>query len=66
MAILKSEVGGYMWANDAQRDRIFEMIGTHTVTFHRVRNARREHRLQMMVAALVIAALVWAAFVVLP
>jgi hypothetical protein len=60
MSIFKSDVGGYMWANDAQRDRIFEMIGTHTVTFHRVRNARLEQRRQAVVLALLSAAIIWA------
>lgn len=49
-----------MWVNDAQRDRIFEMIGTHSVTYHRVRNARNEHIRHMAIALIVGAAVFWA------
>lgn len=49
-----------MWVNEAQRERIFEMVGTHSVTHHRVRNARLEHQRRAVMAALVGAALLWA------
>lgn len=49
-----------MWADDSQRDRIFEMIGTHSVTYHRVRNARVEHHRRLVILGLVALAVVWA------
>ncbi|MGQ0647356.1 MAG: hypothetical protein ACT4P7_07270 [Gemmatimonadaceae bacterium] len=48
-----------MWVNDAQRDRIFEMIGTNTVTHHRVRNARTEHQRRVAIAVLLGAGVLW-------
>jgi hypothetical protein len=54
---MRSEDG--MWVNDAQRERIFEMIGSHSVTYHRVRNARTEHQRRVLIALLVAAAAVW-------
>lgn len=48
-----------MWADDAQRQRIFDMIGTHSVTYHRVRNARLEHQRRVTVALLLAAAVLW-------
>ena len=48
-----------MWVNDAQRDRIFEMIGTHSVTYHRVRNARLEFQRRVTVGVLLGAGLLW-------
>ncbi len=54
-----------MWVNEAQRERIFEMIGTHSVTYHRVRNARLEHQRRLAIAVLVGAALVWVALAAL-
>ncbi len=50
-----------MWADDSQRDRIFEMIGCHSVTYHRVRNARVEHQRRLVILGLVAVALTWAA-----
>lgn len=50
-----------MWVNEAQRERIFEMIGTDTVTYHRVRNAKHEQQRRLMIALLVGAAAVWVA-----
>lgn len=38
------------------------MIGCHTVTYHRVRNARVEHQRRAMILALVAAAIAWIAF----
>ena len=49
-----------MWADDSQRDRIFEMIGCHSVTLHRVRNARAEHQRRILILVLVAAAVTWA------
>ena len=49
-----------MWVNEAQRERIFEMIGTHTVTYHRVRNARAEHQRRVAIGVLLSLALLWA------
>lgn len=49
-----------MWVNDAQRDRIFEMIGTGSVTHHRVRNARAEHLRHVAVALILGTAVLWA------
>ena len=48
-----------MWADDAQRERIFEMIGVHSVTHHRVRNARVEHQRRVAVAILLGSAVLW-------
>lgn len=42
-----------MWVNNEQRDRIFEMIGTHSVTHHPARNARQEHQHTVVAACLV-------------
>lgn len=33
-----------MWVNNEQRDRIFEMIGTHRAASHPVPSARLEHQ----------------------
>lgn len=49
-----------MWVNDAQRNRIFEMIGTHTVTYHRVRNAKLEAQRRALITGLLLAAIAWA------
>ena len=57
---MQGEVG--MWADNSQRDRIFEMIGCHSVTYHRVRNARAEHQRRAMIVGLVAAAIAWIAF----
>jgi hypothetical protein len=51
-----------MWVNDAQRDRIFEMIGTHSVTHHRVRNARAELQRRVAIGVLLGAAVLWLLF----
>ncbi|MCC6316825.1 MAG: hypothetical protein IT361_03960 [Gemmatimonadaceae bacterium] len=48
-----------MWVNEAQRERIFEMIGTHTVTYHRVRNARLEFQRRVAMGVLLGGALLW-------
>lgn len=48
-----------MWVDEAQRERIFEMIGTHSVTYHRVRNARLEHQRRVTVSLLVGAGILW-------
>ena len=50
-----------MWADNSQRDRIFEMIGCHSVTYHRVRNARVEQQRRTMILLLVAAAIAWIA-----
>lgn len=50
-----------MWADNSQRDRIFEMIGCHSVTYHRVRNARLEQQRRTMILVLVTAAIAWIA-----
>jgi hypothetical protein len=50
-----------MWADNSQRDRIFEMIGCHTVTYHRVRNARLESQRRALILALVGVAITWIA-----
>jgi hypothetical protein len=42
-----------MWVNNEQRERIFEMIGTHSVTHHPARDARVEHRHTVVAACLV-------------
>jgi hypothetical protein len=57
--VMQGHVG--MWADNSQRDRIFEMIGCHSVTFHRVRNARSEHHRRNLILVLVSAALAWIA-----
>ena len=49
-----------MWVNEAQRERIFEMIGTHSVTYHRVRNARGEHQRRVVIGVLFSLAVLWA------
>lgn len=46
-----------MWVNEEQRERIFEMIGTHSVTYHRVRNARLELQRRVAIGILLGAAL---------
>lgn len=50
-----------MWVDEAQRERIFEMVGTRSVTFHRVRNARAEQHRRLVIAGLLAAAAVWMA-----
>ena len=54
-----------MWVNEAQRERIFEMIGTHSVTYLRVRNARAEHQRRLAIGVLLGLALLWAVVQVL-
>lgn len=56
---MQEQVG--MWADNSQRDRIFEMIGCHSVTYHRVRNARVEQQRRTMILLLVTAAIAWIA-----
>jgi hypothetical protein len=55
------QAGRSMWADNAQRDRIFEMIGTDTIRLLRVRNARLEHQRHLAAAVLLAAAGVWIA-----
>ena len=43
--------GHGMWADNAQRERIFEMIGTQTGTLHRAPGARADHPWPALVAA---------------
>lgn len=50
-----------MWVNNEQRDRIFEMIGTHSVTYHPAHNARLEHQRVVLFACLVVVIAVWIA-----
>jgi hypothetical protein len=48
-----------MWADNAQRDRIFEMIGTDSVRFHVVRNARLDLQRRLVSVLLIAAAGAW-------
>lgn len=52
-----------MWVNNEQRDRIFEMIGTHSAAHHPVPSARLEH--QRMGLVIWLAALIGVGIVVL-
>ena len=48
-----------MWVDNAQRDRIFEMIGTHSVTHHPAHNGRLEHQRTVLAAFVVGAVGLW-------
>ena len=42
-----------MWVDNAQRDRIFEMIGTHSATHHPAHSSRLEHQRTVLAAVVV-------------
>ena len=49
----------HMWADDNQRERIFEMVGTRSVTYHRLCNARLEQQRRAIALAFVAAGVTW-------
>lgn len=60
MATNKPRVGAGMWASDAQRDRIFEMIASHPAPFHRERASRSKLVRHALILALLSASVAWA------
>ncbi len=53
-----------MWVDNAQRDRIFEMIGTHSATHHPAHSSRLDHQWTVLAAIVVGGAGLWIALLV--